>query len=69
MSHVSNTLWIEAVQDMLGEALASGNYSLAKNIIADTFDAGFISEARAMVEEMRNTPITNFAVKSPYYEQ
>lgn len=53
MSHPYNTLWIESAYENFGQALLEGDIHLAKDIIADTFDAGFAIEARAMANELR----------------
>lgn len=66
MSHIENTRWLEAAQENFESAIAGGNLSLAKDIIADTFDAGFATEARAMNIQLRNTPVERFTTRSPY---
>jgi len=69
MSHKQNTEWLEAAQENLNQAIDSGNYALAKDIIADTFDAGFAEEARAMSVQLRNTPVEKFSVISPIQQE
>lgn len=66
MSHKQNDTWLEAAWENFKDALDAGNYALCKDIIADTQDAGFLDAGRSMNEELRNTPISHFAVKSPY---
>jgi hypothetical protein len=53
MSHKYNDEWIEGAYEAFGCALMEKDVSLAKDIIADTFDAGFDREARAMSKAMR----------------
>lgn len=61
-----NEVWLEAAWETFQEAVEKGNYSLAKDVIADTKDAGFENAANTMIEFLRNTPITKFVVKSPF---
>ncbi len=53
MVYMTNEEWLEAVRDNFDEALQMGDMHLAKDIIADTFDAGFKETARAMSLELR----------------
>lgn len=66
MSHKQNDIWLEAANDAFQDALECGNYALVKDIIADTFDAGFPDVARAMTSKLRSCPINHFAVPTPY---
>jgi hypothetical protein len=65
MSCEENTIWLEGAYEMLDGAIEQGNYALAKDIIADTFDKGFAEEARQMNLLLRNAPVRNFLIKSP----
>lgn len=53
MSCKQNTEWLEGAQQMFDEAVDMRNVTLAKEIISDTFDAGFIDEARGMALFLR----------------
>lgn len=66
MSHIQNDRWLEAAQENFETALAQGDYAGCKDVIADTQEAGFLDAARAMNTQLRDTPISQFAVKSPY---
>ena len=48
MSHKYNDLWIESAWESFNIALSEHDVALAKEIIADTFDAGFDRAARGM---------------------
>lgn len=66
MSHIENDKWLESALENFQDALDAGNYALVKDIIADTFDAGFSDTARVMTNKLREYPISHFAVKTPY---
>lgn len=53
MSKKYNREWLEAAYDHFGQAVLHGDVHLAKDIIADTFDAGFSFEAQAMANILR----------------
>lgn len=53
MSHDNNTRWVEDAYVNFGQALEEENIELAKDIIQDTFDAGFPNDARKMNLELR----------------
>lgn len=53
MSHPINDRWLESAYEAFGHALLYKDYKLAKDIVADTFDAGFDSAARAMQNELQ----------------
>ena len=53
MSDRYNDEWIQGAYEAFGIALMEKDVGLAKDIIADTFDAGFDREARAMTATMR----------------
>lgn len=53
MSNPWNDRWLEVAKDNFDQAIAEGNIALAKDIIADTIDAGFTPEARQMVKQLR----------------
>ena len=48
MSHIYNDQWIESAYESFSIALEEKDVRLAKDIIADTFDAGFDRAARGM---------------------
>lgn len=50
-----NEEWLEAANENFEHALNVYDVSLAKDIIADTFDAGFSERAREMSLELRQT--------------
>lgn len=66
MSHPTNTVWLESAKENFDQALAEGNYALCKDIIADIQEAGFLEQGRELNEDLRNTPISQFAIKSSY---
>jgi hypothetical protein len=66
MSHPQNEQWLEAAYEHFTDAVGMGNYALAKDVIADTFDAGFAKEARQISEELREMSIYQFGQPSPY---
>lgn len=66
MSTKENDVWLEAAVENFDTAIQIGNYAMAKDIIADTLDRGFTKEAQEMNLVLRNTPVQNFALKSPY---
>lgn len=53
MSHPQNEEWLESAYEGLEHAVLIGDVSGAKEIIADTFDAGFAEQARHMTESLR----------------
>lgn len=53
MSNPWNQQWLEVAKDNFDQAIAEGNIALAKDIIADTIDAGFMPEARQMTQQLR----------------
>lgn len=55
MSHPQNEEWLESAHEGLEQAIADGNVALAKDIIADTFDAGFSEEGRFMNRRLRGS--------------
>lgn len=59
MSMKQNLEWLEAAEENFYEACELGNISMAKAIIADTFDAGFPSEARTMNLLLRTASMAN----------
>ena len=50
---MKDILWLDAAYENFGLAMLEGNIALAKDIIADMFDAGFDWEARALSLELR----------------
>lgn len=64
MSTKENDLWVEVAYQNFQQAVSEHDYALAKDIIADTEDRGFGELAKMMTEELHNTPVENFAVKS-----
>lgn len=53
-----NQQWLNAVTDNFETALLQKNLQLAKDIIADTFDAGFPEQARLMALTLREVDFT-----------
>lgn len=45
--------WLEAANDNFENAITMGDVAFAKDVIADTFDAGFPERAREMNLELR----------------
>lgn len=64
MSHIGNDKWLEAAQEHFDSAVEAGNLGLAKDIIADTLDAGFADVARSMTAQLREVPPQQWNVKS-----
>ena len=54
-----NKQWLAAAFDNFEEAILLNDVHLAKDIIADTFDAGFPEQARAMAMTMRTVDFIN----------
>lgn len=54
-----NKEWLDAAYDNFEEAILKCDVHLAKDIIADTFDAGFPEQARAMANELRRVDFIN----------
>jgi hypothetical protein len=48
-----NEEWLSAAKENFQSALDAGDVSLAKDIIADTFDAGFPDAARSMAAQLK----------------
>jgi len=51
MSNNENQVWLESAVENFAEAIEGENFELAKEIMNDTADAGFIEAAK----DMRNT--------------
>lgn len=64
MSHPQNDKWLEHAQDNFEQAIAEGNYALCKDIIADVQEAGFLEAGRSLNQQLRDTPVEQFAIKS-----
>lgn len=65
MSNLQNDQWLESAQERFDEALANGDYPLAKDIISDVQEVN-LEAGRSMNEQLRNTPVSQFGIKSPY---
>lgn len=65
MSHKKNDTWLEVAQGNFEGAIETGNYALAKDIIADVLDI-HPDSGRAMALTLRETPLSKFAIKSDY---
>ncbi len=63
MSHLQNDQWLEQAGENFEQAIAEGNYALCKDIIADVQEVN-LDAGRQLNEQLRNTPIERFAVKS-----
>lgn len=64
MSTEQNDIWLEQAGENFDQAVAEGNYALCKDIIADVQEVN-LDAGRQLNEQLRNTPIERFAVKSP----
>ena len=64
MSCNQTTQWKEAAFENFEQALAEGNYSLCKDIIADVQDVD-LAAGRELNEMLRNAPLEAFTNKSP----
>lgn len=53
MVYLTNSSWVIAAQENFEVAIANKDVYLAKDIIADTFDAGYKETAVAMTQELR----------------
>lgn len=54
-----NKHWLAAAREHFEVAILENNVHLAKDIIADTFDAGFPEHARVMAMELRRVDFIN----------
>lgn len=66
MSHKVNQEWVAAAYETFEEAIAAGNHELARAVIGDTVDAGFVSEALQMEDELLKNPLATFTHPSSY---
>lgn len=65
MSTQQTAQWLDAALDHFEGALEQRNYELAKDVIADVQDAGFLDVGRRLNEILRDTPLSQFSIKSP----
>ena len=65
MSHQANTDWVAGAWESFEIALFQGNYPLAKDIIADTKDAGFGAASLLMEQMLKDSPVQDFLHASP----
>lgn len=49
MSTDANTVWLESAFENFEEALSEQNLTLARDIIADIKDKGFVAEAKELL--------------------
>lgn len=52
MSYTPNTIWLENAVDNFDDAVASGNFNFADEIIKDIADNGFTKESVQLAEEL-----------------
>ena len=61
MSDNNNELWLESAKEGFDYAVETGNYELAKDIIADVFDNGFTKESLVLEQLLLAAPLINFS--------
>jgi len=66
MSHPINESYLNARYELFQDAIDAHNYELAEAYITDLENDGFPREARSLRQELLDTPVTNFVIKSPY---
>lgn len=60
-----NTVWLEAAVDNFDEAILAGEYSRAKEIIADMKESGFSDDAEQLEVELLEAKVADLAIEVP----
>lgn len=63
---MDNKEWLEVAKETFDMGVDAGDYVTCQMVIDDMFDKGFTSESLVLEQMLLDTPISKFAIQSPY---